>query len=169
MTTQTTPDLLEVCKMLLRHVPDDAMEYSEGTHGERVYVADLARAAIAKATDTEAKAVTQHTPGPWTAQQDLRSYRNQGVITDGPFAWGIYSPSYRIAKVEEDFGPRTIDVTAADAFLLAAAPDLLAACEAALERLLDPYLGEDDERQSDEIDMLAAAIAKATGNPVTVK
>jgi hypothetical protein len=48
------------------------------------------------------------------------------------------------------------------------APELLEACEAALVRLLDPYLGEDDgERQSGEIDMLMAIIAKAKANDIS--
>jgi hypothetical protein len=35
-------------KMALRHIPADAMEYSEGTHGKRVYVADFARLSLAE-------------------------------------------------------------------------------------------------------------------------
>ena len=51
-----------------------------------------------------------------------------------------------------------------DARLIAASPDLLAAAKAALDRLCDPYLGEDDgERQRPEIAALEQAIAKAEG------
>ena len=52
----------------------------------------------------------------------------------------------------------------ANARLIAASPDLLAAAKAALDRLCDPYLGEDDgERQRPEIAALEQAIAKAEG------
>ena len=51
-----------------------------------------------------------------------------------------------------------------DARLITASPDLLAAAKAALDRLCDPYLGEDDgERQRPEIAALEQAIAKAEG------
>lgn len=36
----------------------------------------------------------------WKARQDLRSYKNKGIITDGPYAWGIYKDT-RIARIEE--------------------------------------------------------------------
>ena len=52
----------------------------------------------------------------------------------------------------------------ANARLIAASPDLLAAAKAALDRLCDPYLGEDDgERQRPEIAALEQAIAKVEG------
>lgn len=68
----------------------------------------------------------QHTPGPWKAQQDLRSFKNNGIITDGPFNWGIYSESARVAVTEETFNDSEL---AANAALIAAAPDLLEALE----------------------------------------
>ena len=43
------PELLEACKYALAHIPVSAMAYDQGTHGERVYIADLLRAAIRKA------------------------------------------------------------------------------------------------------------------------
>lgn len=43
------PDLYAACKAVEAFVPEDAMVYSEGTHGERVYVRDLLRAALRKA------------------------------------------------------------------------------------------------------------------------
>ena len=56
------------------------------------------------------------------------------------------------------------DAVIEDARLIAASPDLLAAAKAALDRLCDPYLGEDDgERQRPEIAALEQAIAKAEG------
>lgn len=47
------PQLLEACEAALRHVKEDAMEYSEGDHGDRVYIADQLRAAIAAARGEE--------------------------------------------------------------------------------------------------------------------
>lgn len=44
-----SPDMLAALKMALRHVRQDALEYSEGDHGERIHVLDVIRAAIAKA------------------------------------------------------------------------------------------------------------------------
>ena len=43
------PDLLAACKYALAHVPESALAYDQGTHGERVYVAHVLRAAIRKA------------------------------------------------------------------------------------------------------------------------
>lgn len=43
------PDMAEALQAALRHIPNEAMEYSEGDHGDRVYIADLVRAALAKA------------------------------------------------------------------------------------------------------------------------
>lgn len=42
-------DMLDALRMAARHVPADALEYSEGTHGDRVYPADVIAAAIARA------------------------------------------------------------------------------------------------------------------------
>ena len=44
------PEMLEALKLALQHVPRDAMVFSEGDHGERVYVLDVLTAAFEKAT-----------------------------------------------------------------------------------------------------------------------
>lgn len=178
MIDQPTPSLLEACEMLLRHVPDDAMEYSYGTHGERIYVADLARSAIAAAiaaASAQADLIPQsmHTPGPWHIGHN-RDYNVDRYAGNAEWARVRGADGQLIAKIESvhPAGQRQskdFDIERDNAFLIAAAPELLAASQAALARLLDPYLGEDDgERQNEEIDMLAAAIAKATGT-VTVE
>lgn len=75
--------------------------------------------------------MTKHTPGPWTAQQDCRSEKNDGIF-DGnnpdPYgnqnAWGIYGPSFRIAVLHEE-GAYPQETINANARLIAAAPALL--------------------------------------------
>lgn len=47
---RAAPDLLAALQLALSHVPKNTMVYSEGNHGDRVYVLDVIRAAIAKAT-----------------------------------------------------------------------------------------------------------------------
>ena len=82
-----------------------------------------------------------HTPGPWCANQDC-------IEIDGPE------------------GPRDVtlavvlqpDNAAADARLIAAAPDLLAACEELLV-----YLGDWDDMENDTCAAARKAIAKAKG------
>jgi len=70
------------------------------------------------------------TPGPWTAQHDLRSVFNyNGVITDGPYAWGVYG-LLRVANVCENDTP---EVQAANAHLITASPEMFE-CVAAFVR-----------------------------------
>jgi hypothetical protein len=42
------PEIIAALKMALRNIPDDEMEYSEGTHGERVYPTDVIRDLLKK-------------------------------------------------------------------------------------------------------------------------
>jgi len=81
---------------------------------------------------TETESTTRHTPGPWKAQCDCRSYRNRGIFSgDDPDpygnrnAWGIYGPCRRIARLEEADTQHPQAQVDADARLIAAAPDLL--------------------------------------------
>lgn len=86
--------------------------------------------------------IAQHTPGPWT--------------TDGSAESGnldIISPLGRVAMMDCDH-----DLTAIDAQLIAAAPDLLAALRIA-EDALDIYSGG----QSSDLAAIRAAIDKAMG------
>lgn len=42
-------ELVAACKLAFDNTPGDTMVYSEGTHGDRVYITDVLRAAIANA------------------------------------------------------------------------------------------------------------------------
>lgn len=46
---KAAPDMFAALKMALRHIDKDALEYSEGDHGSRVYVADEIRRIIQRA------------------------------------------------------------------------------------------------------------------------
>lgn len=89
-----------------------------------------------------------HTPGPW---------RNAGLVGSG--IW--IKASKQIAVV---YGPRINASAEANARLIAAAPDLLAACEAILAALNsgDVAIGRLDPIE-DEEPRLRAAVAKARG------
>lgn len=82
------------------------------------------------------------TPGSWKAQQDCRSYRNDGIFNGqnpdpqgNQNAWAIYGNGYRIAVLEEAENWRSQNEVNANARLMAAAPDLLAAVNALLAAL----------------------------------
>ncbi len=97
-----------------------------------------------------------HTPGPWTAQ------RPRGVMPAGGGEWP------RSLIFAEGVGQRVADAywpcdeQEANARLIAAAPDLLAACEAILGPMdyYDPVKGFP---LYEPFQMLKAAIAKAKG------
>lgn len=88
-----------------------------------------------------------HTRAPWKAKQDCRSrHKNpDGVFVGGEHpdnAWAIYgdcrtvngrSTGYRIALLEEPLFETTDENVAANAHLIAAAPELLAAAKRALD------------------------------------
>ena len=102
---------------------------------------------------------TKHTPGPW-------SLGERGMIEaeprDGPL-------SEAVGAVAFVYGPFDFHGQA-NARLIAAAPDLLAACEAALRghgRVHEDEctIGSDDNRCSCHVGMLKAAVAKAKGTP----
>lgn len=103
--------------------------------------------------------MSQHTPGPWIAQQDLRSYKNNGIITNGPYAWGIYATT-RIACLEEIFSD---DEQAANARLIAAAPKLLVALELAEETLRHMVRSGDSIAPRHVRDVIQEALAEAKG------
>lgn len=91
----------------------------------------------------------EHTPGPWETCQGRRKHREARFITAG---FDRY-----VGKV---YGHDDQPVEA-NARLIAAAPDLLAACEAALQALLTmpSSYGQDQI----EVPALEAALAKARG------
>ena len=89
---------------------------------------------------------TKHTPGPWTVERDS--------TVDGYTVWRASSMGdLFIAQVKRQKGEE-----ASNARLIAAAPDLLAACAKALD-----YLGRIEEASegAELRDLLRAAIAKA--------
>lgn len=74
---------------------------------------------------------TQPTPGPWKAQQDCRSYRNEGIFdgnnpdpSGNQNAWGVYGAGSRIALVSEAESWITQEQVNANARLMAASPTL---------------------------------------------
>ena len=93
----------------------------------------------------------------------VRSERGRHDRID-PLSTIIYDASDLDGTGPDGHGVVCLGATLEDARLIAASPDLLAAAKAALDRLCDPYLGEDDgERQRPEIAALEQAIAKAEG------
>lgn len=87
-----------------------------------------------------------HTPGPWSYWPGV-AYA-QGVVTRDRTAGHVAVP----VEMPED------GVMIANAHLIAAAPDLLAACERIHQELLDGELPS-----AEALDMIEAAIAKARG------
>ena len=105
-------------------------------------------------------AITKHTPGPWTAERMLIPStvkdRRCGFVVNGP-------------DVDEDFPVRVCDLRVprgidgfeegqANAALIAAAPDLLAACKRALSILENEPANSIYKAHAD---IVRAAIAKA--------
>lgn len=101
---------------------------------------------------------TKHTPGPWSVDPDF------DAVDDGDYTREVFDdPEQRlVATVHGD----TAEEAAANARLIAAAPDLLEACKAALaifDERRDKYLprGISDDEFADTV--LRPAIAKAEG------
>ena len=93
--------------------------------------------------------MSKHTPGPWTAIPRLH-------LGDSPI---IDEAGDSIALVRcEDVVP---SIRNANARLIAAAPDMLAACEAAVRRLSSTRFNT--AADADIVTQLLAAIAKAKG------
>lgn len=97
--------------------------------------------------------MTEHTPGPWKVYNAFDLIRKPGSVAFER----IGTPIVTVLECNEGYD---IVATKADAQLIAAAPDLLAACEAALEAI----------RSDADIDWMLnvesqcrAAIAKARG------
>ena len=92
----------------------------------------------------------QHTPGPWTTDGDAYSGNLDIVASTG-----------RIAMLDCEFSEETEDVLTANACLIAAAPDLLAALIELSDYVFDEYTASHllCERAAEA----RAVIAKATG------
>lgn len=104
--------------------------------------------------------MTQHTPGPWKAQRDIRHWSNDGPLTSGsPKAWAVYGP-YRVCAIESGIGIAWDEDTEAEANarLIAAAPALLAALKRA--RAMVGHLGPTAR-------IVADAIAQAEATEIT--
>lgn len=102
----------------------------------------------------------KHTKGPWRAQEDCRHYLNEGVITEGPLNYGIYSEKGRLA-VMEDFDNRlTKKEQAANAKLIEAAPELKIVLE---DMLADYGFNRCDEKRTETIETAKKLLARIEG------
>ena len=100
--------------------------------------------------------MSAHTPAPWSTDGDAYS-GNLDVI----------SPTGRIAMIDCEFSEEPESVLEANARLIAAAPDLLAAALCALadfEGILPEFDPEREHPAWETLAELRAAIAKATGD-----
>lgn len=105
--------------------------------------------------------MSKHTPGPWAAKRvGLQQWWINAPFGDptiGHNSWDGLAEVYG----SDDWPESGRKVAEANARLIAAAPDLLAACEQALVELEDSLPAPSDEW--DFYDKLRLAIAKATG------
>jgi len=97
-----------------------------------------------------------HTPGPWEAR---RLEADGHILTRE--GWEIRTPVWDVATWRAQGAPIR---KKEDAFLIAAAPDLLAACEATVDAMIR-YRdgGEDGDFWNEATAMGRAAIAKVKG------
>ena len=103
----------------------------------------------------------KHTPGPWAYTPAIGRWasENAGTIDASHYSKpGCFDGRDSVATVHNSASP---DMAAANAALIAAAPDLLAALEQARARLWIMYQ-EDDNASPPILDLVDAAIAKAT-------
>ena len=104
-----------------------------------------------------------HTPGPWEIHENGRS-----IIAMAPDEVGGVLTDPERHSIARTYGPSR--VSRPNAQLIAAAPDLLAACEAALALFQEQVrilcgAGYTASEYDDEVDaLLRAAIAKARGD-----
>jgi len=96
-----------------------------------------------------------HTPGPWEWTHDAEPYSSQWTLSPG------------VLMVDgQDGTPGGDEIHRANARLIAAAPDLLAAVKDARSMLatVEVVDGEDGDPWSKALARMDAAIAKATGS-----
>ena len=102
----------------------------------------------------------KHTPGPWRLEADPAHFDSLTTVTGGqrmnakPHAWPAYPLTVQVG------GTATLHEMQANARLIAAAPELLAALIAITTTRCD---GMDITPINDAWDMAAAAIAKVEG------
>ena len=112
----------------------------------------------------------KHTPGPWSVGREYGHYVHPkiAIMREVSYVDGVPPTVYHLADVHHpssDPGTVGAEQRAANARLIAAAPELLEACESAL--LFLDYMAEQSVAAGlarDEQRKLRAAIAKAKGS-----
>jgi len=116
-----------------------------------------------------------HTPGPWSVGFDANSWEDGGVSVLADGRGMVCSITNKLNGLYQDSAgdgslltPRTIGHQEANARLIAAAPEMLAALRAARDDLSDllevAHLTDEGEADTTEVlDQVIAAIAKAEG------
>lgn len=112
---------------------------------------------------------TKFTPGPWAidwyecvaSSSDAKELKHEGVKTGDVF-WRMPKSIGPITAEHSHWGGLMLDVEAADAHLVAAAPDLYEALERTLSWLAG-YQGGACLRPDGPYDQARAALAKARG------
>jgi hypothetical protein len=108
--------------------------------------------------------MNKHTPGPWTLFQDQSVKHYAGIEAGNLSIVSIGYPELIPAMDDSGVHGRTEEEALANAYLIAAAPDLLEALE-----LVWPFLYEDDDDAANSyayqhaIDKVRAAITKIKG------
>lgn len=115
-------------------------------------------------TDSKSPAPVGHTPGPWEAVQSIPQYGSECFFIRVAREFGPLTRGFLVEDVATVNGPQWAEQEA-NAHLIAAAPDLLAACKEAANALAycaEPATGSDDGRHiADALASLEAAITKA--------
>lgn len=101
--------------------------------------------------------MTTHTPGPWIAEQEVFAPGGIVGIYVAQYDARVQEPGGRICQAYGNCLVTTDETVRANARLIAAAPDLLAALKAVVESW------ETGTRWRDEMGRARAAIAKAEG------
>jgi hypothetical protein len=102
--------------------------------------------------------MAQHTPGPWAVEDPMGADVGLAVVQDGlkSHQWEFIALATKSEGKDRRSRFISAGEQAANARLIAAAPDLLAACQA--------FIAADDFKECVEAgEMVAKAIAKATG------
>lgn len=93
-----------------------------------------------------------HTPGPWRVGADREQWKWRNVLG------GEQPADFSVAAVPKNLPLRSLEEGEANARLIAAAPDLLAACKT----IIQAY--ENADVAPDALDAAYAAVKKAEGN-----
>lgn len=102
-----------------------------------------------------------HTPGPWVTAD--KRFAN-GIRSEVEAESGTICSCIRTVNSPKNGGSRTWDEVDANATLIAAAPDLLAACQAALDYFNETRSGREwRDNGGEEPGLLRDAINKAEG------